>query len=210
MFTGIIEEIGKIDKIEKHGDTLELTISAPKICKDSKQGDSISIDGVCLSVTALKKDRFKVQAVRETLERTTLLDIKENSPVNLERAMRPTDRLGGHILTGHIDGIGKISTKSSGETFNLTIEAPLPLMKYIVPNGSIAIDGISLTVKEVEKSSFKITIIPYTTSFTTIGTKKINDKVNIEIDILTRYVEKAIAGKRETITQEFLKEKGFL
>ena len=210
MFTGIIEEVGRISKIEKSGHTWIFTINAPKICKDSKEGDSISVDGACLSVTDIKKEQFKVQAVNETLKRTTLLSFKENTKVNLDRAVKLNDRLGGHIITGHVDGVGKISGKSGGETFTLKIDSPLPLMKYIVPNGSIAIDGISLTVKEVEKSSFKVTIIPYTTSFTTIGMKKINDKVNLETDILAKYVEKTMSGKRETITQEFLKEKGFL
>ncbi len=210
MFTGIIEEIGKISKIEKSGNVWTFTVNAPKICKDGKNGDSISVDGVCLSVTDIQKNTFKVQAIRETLEKTTLLSFKENRSVNLERAVKPTDRLGGHILTGHVDGIGSVSEKSKGETFSLRIESPLPLMKYIVPNGSIGVDGISLTIKEVETSSFKITIIPYTTSFATIGIKKINDKVNLEVDILARYVEKAISEKGEIITSEFLKEKGFL
>ncbi len=210
MFTGIIEEVGKISKIEKSGNFLALTVNAPKICKDSKEGDSISVDGVCLSITKIEKENFEVQAVSETLERTTLLSFKENRKVNLERAVKPTDRLGGHIVAGHVDGVGKISAKSSGEIFTLTIDSPLPLMKYIVQNGSIAIDGISLTVKEVEKSSFKVTIIPYTTSFTTIGMKKINDTVNLEVDILARYVEKALSKNKKPITQEFLKEKGFL
>ena len=232
MFTGIIEEVGRIAKIEKSGHTWTFSINAPKICKDSKEGDSISVDGVCLSVTEIGKEHFKVQAVRETFERTTLLSFNENQRVNLERAVKPTDRLGGHILTGHIDGVGRILEKSGQESFTplevrtkgaavasgnllltgftLKIESPLPLMKYIVTNGSIAIDGISLTVKEVEKSSFKVTIIPYTTSFTTIGMKKVNDKVNLETDILAKYVRKAISGNEESITPEFLKEKGFL
>lgn len=210
MFTGIIEEVGKISKIEKSGNVWTFTVNAPKICKDGKEGDSISVDGICLSVTDIKKDTFKVQAVRETLQMTTLSNFKENRSVNLERAVKSSDRLGGHILTGHIDGTGKILGKTGKESITFQIETPLPLMKYIVPNGSIGIDGISLTVKEVEKSSFKVTIIPYTRTFTTIGTKKINDKINIETDILAKYVEKAISGNKDTITQEFLKEKGYL
>jgi riboflavin synthase len=210
MFTGIIEEVGKIAKIEKSGGTWTFTVNAPKICKDSEEGDSIAIDGVCLSVTDVDKETFKVQAVPETLERTTLLSLEKNTKVNLERAAKPTDRLGGHILTGHIDGVGEILEKSSGETFTLKIESPLPLMKYIVPNGSIGIDGISLTVKEVEKSSFKATIIPYTTFATTIKEKKINDKVNLETDILAKYVQKITSEKKEPVTIDYLKEKGFL
>jgi riboflavin synthase len=210
MFTGIIEEVGKIEKIEKRGHIWTFTVNAPKICKDSKESDSISVDGICLSVTDIKKDTFKVQAVRETLEITTLLSFKENRKVNLERAVQPTDRLGGHILTGHIDGVGKILKKEGKTPFSLTIEPPLLLMEQIVPNGSIGIDGISLTLKEVETSSFKITIIPYTTSFTTIGMKKINDKINIETDILAKYVSKAISKNKKTITMELLKTKGYL
>ena len=147
----------------------------------------------------------------ETLEMTTLLNFRNNTRVNLEGSVKPTDRLGGHILTGHIDGVGKIIKKEGGKTsFTLTIGAPPPLMKHIVQNGSIGIDGISLTIKDVEKSSFKVTIIPYTTHATTIEEKKINDSVNIEVDILARYVEKALSNNKEPITQEFLKEKGFI
>lgn len=210
MFTGIIEEVGRISKIEKSSDIWKFTIHAPKISKDSKEGNSISVDGVCLSVTEIEKECFKVQAVRETLKKTTLISFNENQRVNLEGAIKPTDRLGGHILTGHIDGVGKILEKKGSETFILKIDSPLPLMQYIVPNGSISIDGISLTVKEVEKSSFKVTIIPYTTSFTMIGMKKVNDKVNLETDILAKYVQKAVSRHEESITPEFLKEKGFL
>lgn len=210
MFTGIIEEVGKITKIEKSGAIWTFTVNAPQICKDSKKGDSIAIDGVCLSITNIKKENFKVQAVRETLQMTTLLNFNENQAVNLERAVKPADRLGGHILTGHIDGTGEIIGKTGKESITFKIESPLPLIKYIVPNGSIAIDGISLTVKEVERTSFKTTIIPHTTSSTTIGRKKINDKVNLEVDILAKYMEKTLSKNKKTITQEFLKEKGFL
>lgn len=211
MFTGIIEEAGRIVKIDKSGSILTFTIDAPKICKDSKKGDSIAIDGVCLSVTDIDKETFKVQAIPETIKRTTLLNFKNNKRVNLERAVKPTDRLGGHILTGHIDGVGKIIKKQGNKkSFTLTIAAPLPLMKQIVPNGSVGIDGISLTIKDVEKSSFKVTIIPYTTSATTIEKKKINDSVNLETDILAKYVYKTAAEKKEAVTIDYLKEKGFL
>jgi len=211
MFTGIIEEAGRIVNIDKSSSILTFTINAPKICKDSKEGDSIAIDGVCLSVTDIDKETFKVQAVPETLERTTLLNFNNNTQVNLERAVKPTDRLGGHILTGHIDGVGKISKKEGSKTsFTLTIDTPTSLIKYIVPNGSIGIDGISLTIKEVEKSSFKVTIIPYTTSATTIEEKKINDSVNLETDILAKYVQKITSENKEPVTIDYLKEKGFL
>jgi riboflavin synthase len=211
MFTGIIEEVGRIVKMDKSGSILTFTINAPKICKDSKEGDSIAIDGVCLSITEIDKENFKVQAVPETLKRTTLLNFKNNTSVNLERAVKPTDRLGGHILTGHIDGLGKIIKKEGNKTsFTLTIDTPPPLMKYIVPNGSIGIDGISLTIKDVEKSSFKVTIIPYTTSSTTIEEKEINDKVNLETDILAKYVQKITSKEKEPVTIDYLKEKGFL
>jgi len=210
MFTGIIEEVGKITKIEKGGNFRTFTVKAPQICKDSNKGDSIAVDGVCLSVTDITKDTFKVQAVRETLQMTTLLDFTENRAVNLERAMKPADRLGGHIITGHIDGVGKIIEKTGKETINLKIEYPPALMKYIVPNGSIGIDGISLTIKEVETSSFKITIIPYTITSTTIGIKKADDKINIETDILAKYAEKSASKNKKNITMEFLQEKGYL
>jgi len=225
MFTGIIEEVGKIAKIDKSANVWTFTINAPKICKDGKKGDSISVDGICLSVTDIDKETFRVQAVSETLKRTTLLNFNNNTRVNLERAVKPTDRLGGHILTGHIDGVGKIlaplevrtkgsaSRKPSGlllTGFTLTIDTPPSLMKYIVPNGSIGIDGISLTIKEVEKSSFKVTIIPYTTSATTIEEKKINDSVNLETDILAKYVEKSVSTNKNSVTMEFLQEKGYL
>lgn len=210
MFTGIIEEIGKISRIERSGDIKRFTIYAPKISGENKKGDSISVDGVCLTVTETEKEHFKVELVEETLRRTTLAAVQETQSVNLERALTPSDRLGGHILTGHIDGIGQIVAKRGSDTFSLEIEVPSSLMKYIIPNGSIGVDGISLTVREVEESSFILSIIPYTASCTTIGTKKVNDRVNLETDIFAKYVERIFYEQKESITVDFLKEKGFL
>lgn len=210
MFTGLIEEIGKVSKIERSKDFYRLVVYAPKITEDIKKGDSICVDGICLTITDVEKEYFTVEVIQETLKRTTFIVLKKDQWVNLERALRATDRLGGHILTGHIDGVGEIVQKWDNKTFLLEIKPPQDLMKYIVPNGSIGVDGISLTVKEVEKSSFKVSIIPYTASSTTIGMKKVGGKVNIEVDIFAKYVERILGSREESVTVDFLKEKGFL
>lgn len=212
MFTGIIEEIGKIEGISKHGRNLKLRITASKILNDLKVGDSININGACQTVIAVDPESFTVEAVEETLKKTNLGQLKKSEQVNLERALRFSDRLGGHLVTGHIDGVGKIKSivKKDG-SFLYEFELSEKHLAYLVEKGSVALDGISLTVVEVKESSFFVAVIPFTLENTTLGAKKVGDLVNIETDLIGKYVEKILASKREKseITEEWLKEKGW-
>ncbi|MFQ6002742.1 MAG: riboflavin synthase [Candidatus Zixiibacteriota bacterium] len=212
MFTGIIEEIGKIEKISKYGHNLTLKISASKILGDLKVGDSININGACQTVIETDADSFTVEAVEETLRKTTLSQLKKNDPVNLERSFRFSDRLGGHLVTGHIDCVGKIKSvvKRDG-SFLYEFELPEKYLAYLVEKGSVALDGISLTVVEVLKDSFSVSIIPFTLGNTTLGIKKVGDLVNIETDLIGKYVQRILTSKRDkfVITEEWLKNKGW-
>jgi riboflavin synthase len=212
MFTGIIEEIGKIEEISKHGRNLKLRIKASKILNDLKVGDSININGACQTVIETNSDSFTVEAVEETLRKTNLGELKRNDLVNLERALRFSDRLGGHLVTGHVDGVGKIKSivKRNG-SFLYEFGLSEKHLAYLVENGSAAVDGISLTVVEVKESSFTVAVIPFTFENTTLGTKKVGDLVNIETDLIGKYVERILISKRDKIeiTEEWLKEKGW-
>ncbi len=208
MFTGIIEETGTVEKFEKSREPLLITIKAARTADGLKAGDSVSVDGVCLTVVRAGGGAFSAEAVEETLKRTTLNLRRPGDSVNLEGALTAGSRISGHFVTGHIDGTGEIVsvTERRGQV-TIEIKAGKDLMKGIVPKGSIAVDGISLTVGEVKESSFSVYIIPHTAGMTTLASKKAKDKVNLETDILGKY-----AGKRESagITMEFLREKGFV
>jgi len=212
MFTGIIEEIGKIEEISKQGRNLKLRIKAHKILNGLKVGDSININGTCQTIIAANSDSFTVEAVEETLRKTNLSGLKRNDGVNLERAVRLSDRLGGHLVTGHIDCVGKLKsiTKKEG-SFLCEFQLPEKYLTYLVEKGSVAVDGISLTVVEVKENSFTVAIIPFTLENTTLGAKKIGDSVNIETDLIGKYVERILASKRDKfeITEEWLKDKGW-
>ena len=213
MFTGIIEEIGKIAKTNPIAGGLSIKIEASKILDETKVNDSICIDGVCLTVTNLDKSGFSVDAVGATLEKTTFTSIKSSSLVNLERSVRLNDRLGGHLVQGHVNGIGTISEiKKLGENYLLNIDVPENLERYLIKEGSIAINGISLTIANLNKNIVSISVIPHTWQNTNLKFKKINDKVNVEIDVLAKYVERLLtkndtAGKN--ITENWLKEIGY-
>jgi riboflavin synthase len=212
MFTGIIEEIGKIEEISKHGRNLKLRIKASKILNDLKVGDSININGACQTVIETNSDSFTVEAVEETLRKTNLGELKRNDLVNLERALRFSDRLGGHLVTGHVDGVGKIKSIARRDgSFLYEFELSEKYLAHLIEKGSVAVDGISLTVVEVKESSFTVSIIPFTLENTTLGTKKLGDLVNIETDLIGKYVERILASKREKfeITEKWLKEKGW-
>jgi riboflavin synthase len=214
MFTGIVEDRGRVLKIEFRGGAKRLFIELPFDLTEIRLGDSINIDGVCLTAVEKKGQVVELDLSPETIERTTLGNLKEGDEVNIERALRPIDRLGGHIVTGHIDGIGNITEKRwEGRFLNLKIRIPNQLIKYIVPKGSIAIDGVSLTVNEIEGNEIKLAIIPFTIAKTTLGDKKVGDKVNLETDILAKYVESLISQKGQTpkgLTLSFLKEHGYI
>lgn len=193
MFTGIIEEKGTISKIMKNASQAVLTIKAQKIMEDIHKGDSIAVNGICLTVTAFSKNEFQADVMHETLNRTALKMLKPGSSVNLERAMAAGGRFGGHMVSGHIDGTGKIAEiKEDSLAIWYTIEAPPQILRYIVEKGSIAIDGISLTVAKVSESDFSVSIIPHTAKETTLLNKKSGDIVNLENDIIGKYVERLI------------------
>lgn len=212
MFTGLIEEVGRVTKTTRRGEVRELTVGCNKITSDIKTGDSLAVNGVCLTVVRFTSDSFTVQAVRETQERTTLGGLVNGSPVNLERALRPTDRLGGHFVLGHVDcrGIIRGLAKKRGETI-LTVEIPPDHQHYLAEKGSVAVDGISLTVAATYGSQFTCAIIPHTMENTNLKYRRAGDTVNTEYDILGKYAEKLMGreGQSGRITEEWLRKKGF-
>ncbi len=198
MFTGIIEEVGKIKNISKTSSGILLTISADKVLRDCNIGDSIAVNGICLTVTKFDNDSFTVDVMNETVRKTTLHKLTQNSYVNLERAMLANSRFGGHIVSGHIDGTGIISAiKKDGIAFIYKINTTKEITKYIINKGSITIDGISLTVVSVSDTSFTVSIIPHTMTVTNLGKKKIGNMVNLENDCIAKYVEKMLDNKQE-------------
>lgn len=214
MFTGIVEGKGKILRVEYRGQAKRLTIELPFHLTEVQLGDSISINGVCLTIVEKEGQAISFDLSGETIEKTLLGELKEGDSVNLERALRLTDRLGGHIVTGHIDGMGVITEKRKERDFiNLKVKIPKSVSKYVVPKGSIAIDGISLTVNECRGEEVRITLIPYTLEKTTLMDKRVGDRVNMEADILGKYVERLLSqgsGKSEGLDLSFLKEHGFI
>lgn len=215
MFTGLIEEIGQIKSIEPSGNAIRLGITAHKIMDDVKLGDSIATNGICLTVTKFNSSAFYADVMPETMNRTTFGVQKIGNKVNLERAVRVGDRLGGHMVSGHIDGIGEVvAQKHDDNAIWVTIKTSENILKYIIEKGSIAIDGISLTVAYVDHSTFKVSIIPITQDDTTLIAKKIGEKVNLECDMTAKYIEKFMLhsktnNNKEDISIDFLKENGF-
>ncbi len=193
MFAGMIEKKGKLVDKKKQGKQIAFTIETLAWEKPLKRGESISINGVCLTVVSIKKNQFTVQAVPETLAQTTLIQIPLKELLNLERSLTWGDRIGGHFVLGHVDGIGRIRRKKlSGKSFNLEIEAPASVLAFLVPKGSIAVEGISLTIQELGKDFLKIAVIPHTAKMTTLGKKKIGDWVNLEADVLSKHLARIV------------------
>lgn len=212
MFTGIIEEVGKIQSIRKGASSAMLSIQASDIMQDIHLGDSIAVNGVCLTVTSISSNSFTADVMHETLNRSSLGNLRIGSPVNLERAMAANGRFGGHIVSGHIDGTGVVSgIHKDDNAVWYTIKTPLPVLRYIIEKGSIAIDGISLTVASVNKDSFRVSIIPHTASLTTLSNLRVGDSVNLENDCIGKYVERLMGKERQNnhITAGFLAEHGF-
>jgi len=210
MFTGLVEEIGSIKRFERQGNGYLLEIGCHKIMDDVKVDDSIAVNGTCLTVTAFTKESFTVQAVAETVQRTTMSNLKIGSRVNLERALRLSDRLGGHLVQGHIDAIAEVIRVTPGQLstdFVLAVDAAA--MRYIVAKGSVALDGISLTVAEVNGSSLRVSIIPHTIKSTIISSWQSGSKVNLETDIIGRYIENFVGGKSGGLTMEKLRDLGY-
>lgn len=212
MFTGIIEEIGTIAAIEKKGGSWVFVIRSSFEQGSVIEGDSISVDGVCLTATKIEGGVFSLDASLETLRLTTLQEKAAGQKVNLERAMTPQNRFGGHIVTGHIDGTGTIANIGrEGDSLKLTIETSPEIARYVVQKGSVAIDGISLTVNEQRDNTLTVNIIPYTASRTTIIEKNLRDKINIETDIIGKYVESFLAKLgRKGIDLDFLSRHGYI
>lgn len=214
MFTGIIEDKAEVIKVELRGESKRIFLAFPNDLTDIQPGDSINIDGACLTVTEKIGKIISFDLSQETLGRTTLGNLKEGDRVNFERALRLSDRLGGHIVTGHIDGVGVIIDKRwEGRFLNLTIRIPDSISKYVVSKGAIAIDGISLTVNEVKGDEIQLAIIPFTIQKTTLGMKNIGEKVNLEADILAKYIEGLLSKgnqNKKGLTLSFLIEHGFI
>lgn len=213
MFTGIVEEIGFVKEVRQSSMSLRLTIAAEKILSDVHIGDSISVNGVCLTVTSFNDGAFSVDVMPETVKSTNLNHIKIGSRVNLERALASGARLGGHYVTGHIDGTGIIKHKRRMENaVYYEIEASPSLLHYMVMKGSVAVDGTSLTIFDLSRHSFTVSLIPHTLTETILGEKKPGDSVNIECDILAKYTEKLLKSqaKSQKLDEAYLREHGFM
>lgn len=216
MFTGIIEEKGEVVEIKRNGTDSFIRIRTKKILDDVRLGDSISVNGVCLTVTRMDSNIFQADVMNETLNRSSLGRLSSGSYVNLERAMQAGGRFGGHIVSGHIDGTGRISSiKNDGIAVWYTVLADSGILRYIVEKGSVAIDGISLTVAKVTDHDFSVSVIPHTAEMTILSSKKIGDIVNLENDIIGKYVEKLIqpaenSTKKDSMDLNFLAENGFI
>lgn len=203
MFTGIVEEIGTIKAIQKGASSAILRIQAAKIMVDMHIGDSIAVNGICLTVTEFSAKEFAADVMHETLNRTNLGQLRQGSSVNLERAMAANGRFGGHIVSGHVDGVGTVSNiQRDDNAIWYTISAGPEILKYIVEKGSITIDGTSLTVARVSDKDFAISAIPHTVAITILGQKKVGDKVNLENDIIGKYVEKLLQGGVQSSWQQ--------
>lgn len=214
MFTGIIEEIGNITAIRKGTHSSHLTIEADLVLEGTKIGDSIAVNGVCLTVTSMSGKNFTADVMHETLDRSTMAKLTHGSPVNLERAMPMGGRFGGHIVSGHIDGVGQIRSILRDDNATVyTIEANSSILRYIIRKGSVTIDGISLTVKDVTDRDFSVSIIPHTKMQTTLSRRQIGDNVNIENDCIGKYIEKLMAPTSDQtsggLSREFLLQHGF-
>jgi riboflavin synthase len=209
MFTGIILELGKVISVEKIAQGAKLKIFSEKLIKDSQIGDSIAVNGVCLTVTEIDRTKkaLSFELSYETLKKTTLGELKKDSPVNLESALTLNTKLGGHLVSGHVDGVGVIKkVEKTGDYIKIEIEAPQEVLRYCVPKGSIAVDGISLTVVDLFTNSFSVVIIPHTLKMTTLGFKNVGDSVNLEPDIIAKYVERLIGNRKTDRDEELLRK----
>ncbi|MDH2416381.1 riboflavin synthase [Nocardioides sp. CER19] len=198
MFTGIVEELGTVSALEDQGDAVRLTIAAATVLEDVKHGDSIAVNGCCLTVTALEGDTWTADVMQETLDKTSLRGVAPGDVVNLERAVTPQTRLGGHIVQGHVDGVGRLLARTPSEHWEVVeISLPTALSRYVVDKGSIAVDGVSLTVVAAGEESFTVSLIPETLARTTLGRKQTGDLVNLETDIIAKHVERLLGGTGE-------------
>jgi riboflavin synthase len=198
MFTGIVEELGRVKAIEPQADALRLTIEGPLVVSDANRGDSIAVCGTCLTVVEHDATSFTADVMQETLNLTSLAGIKVGDPVNLERAMTAATRFGGHVVQGHVDGLGEVISRTPSENWELVqVRIPKQLMKYIVLKGSITIDGVSLTVNEVGDDYIGLSLIPETLKLTTLGSKQPGDKVNVEADVMAKHIERLLEARNK-------------
>jgi riboflavin synthase len=196
MFTGIIEELGKVLAIEEQQDAIRLTIGAKKVLSDLGRGDSIACSGTCLTAIEIDDNGFTADVMLETLKRSSLSEVKVGDPINLERAMSAATRFGGHVVQGHVDGVGEFVSREKSENWDwVRIKVPHDLMKYVVMKGSITFDGISLTVNEIDGDVVGLSLIPETLTVTTLGYKQPGDKVNVEADVLAKHIERLMEHK---------------
>lgn len=214
MFTGLIEDIGTIVNLQPIQQGLSLSIGSDVVIREMKWGDSIAVNGVCLTVTQFSDANFTVEAVQETLDRSTLVGLKPGDKVNLERAIRFGDRMGGHFVQGHVDGTGAILRKDKiGSAYWFDISVPADFDRYIIYKGSVAVDGISLTVARKSAGFISISVIPHTFQNTNLQYLSVNDRVNIELDMMAKYIENLLnrkdEGQKSSITEEWLREQGF-
>jgi len=198
MFTGIVEELGTVAGIEDQGDALRLTIHAEHVLNDVSLGDSISVNGCCLTVAERDGDTWTADVMQETLDKTSLAGVQPGDRVNLERAVTPTTRLGGHIVQGHVDAVGVVRRRTPSEHWEVVeVEMPPHLGRYLVDKGSITVDGVSLTVVEAGEDGFTVSLIPETLARTTLGRRQPGDRVNLEVDVLAKHVEKLLQSRKE-------------
>ncbi|MFM6977868.1 MAG: riboflavin synthase [Micrococcales bacterium] len=196
MFTGIIEELGRVKNIELQSDAFRITIEGPLVTSDLHRGDSIAVSGTCLTAIEFGNGEFTADVMKETLDKTSMSDIKVGDAVNLERAMTAETRFGGHVVQGHVDGVGEIISRSPSENWEIVrVQIPRELMKYVVLKGSITIDGISLTVNEVGDDYIALSLIPETLALTTLGSKQAGDKVNVEADVMAKHIERLLEAR---------------
>jgi riboflavin synthase len=206
MFTGLIQELGTIQSIRPNAEGKEFVIKAPGLIKEIQIDDSVATNGVCLTATEINGDTFKVQAIHMTLEKTSIGKLKPNDRVNLELSLRPHDRLGGHFVQGHVNALGQIKQiKTMGKNWEIEVTFPKELRKYMISEGSVALDGISLTIARLSPDSLTVAIIPHTLEKTTLGTKKVGDHLNIEVDMLAKYIENFLRFNKDSKTEEWAK-----
>ena len=198
MFTGIVEELGTVAAREELSDSARITIRADRVVADASPGDSMAVNGVCLTVVRTNGSQFSADVMRETLDRTALGAVSAGDAVNLERPVTPTTRLGGHLVQGHVDGVGTVLAREDAEHWTVVrIGVPSDLARYVVAKGSVAVDGVSLTVVDVTDDAFTVSLIPTTLALTTLGSREVGEAVNIEVDVLAKYVERLLAVRAE-------------
>jgi riboflavin synthase len=211
MFTGIIEEMGTVKALRRSGGAARLSVSASAVLEGTALGDSICVNGVCLTVVELGTREFSADVAVETLKVTNLGELSPGAPVNLERALQLSSRIGGHLVSGHVDAVGRIQGKrEEGTGWRLIFDAPEQVLRYVIKKGSIAIDGVSLTVADVDRSGFSVAMIPHTAKLTTLGHKSAGDSVNLEADLIGKYVERLLEGRTGGgVSIDLLKQQGF-